>query len=278
MEHGNELCVERKLYLFGIIPVGKGKVHRAFAKVNTFTEEAPTIKKERKIDVELSEYNKKQRKLWEELSPEARDKVLTQVSTKGTNYIKTPKDDIEKALLELDCVEHVEDIMYNLSESERKEEHILAAYNICFCGEYDWLTTVQLWVYHQDGEIVSFGISNDMLPHYVNTKEGLHKVIDAFCNLPFSIAFEKVVFDWESELRKLKMDGTPKDEVEIESILNQKEQEFIDRIGNHRYRVAFLERRVRTFEECMDLLIKLGENLKSFVTTEQNMVQNGEID
>lgn len=120
MEHGNELYVERKLYLFGIIPVGKVKMHRAFPEVNTYTEEEPTIRKERKIDVELSEYNEKQRKLWEELSPEARDKVLTHVSTKGTNYIKTPKDDIEKALLELDCVEHVEDIMHNLQKASEK--------------------------------------------------------------------------------------------------------------------------------------------------------------
>ena len=113
MKHGNEFYVERKLCLFGIIPVGKVKVHRAFAEVNIFTEEEPTIKKEREIDVELSKYNEKQRKLWEELSPEARDKLITLVSTQGTNYIKTPKDDIEKALLDLDCIEYVNDIMYN---------------------------------------------------------------------------------------------------------------------------------------------------------------------
>ena len=45
MEHGNEMYVERKLSLFVIIPVGKVKVHRAFAEVNTFTEEEPAIKK-----------------------------------------------------------------------------------------------------------------------------------------------------------------------------------------------------------------------------------------
>lgn len=74
------------------------------------------------------------------------------------------------------------------------------------------------------------------------------------------------------------MDGDSINDVEVESILNQKEQELMDRIGNYRYRVSFPEYRVRTLDECVDLLIKLGENLKLFVITEQNMVQNGEID
>lgn len=274
MKHGNELYVERKLYLFGIIPVGKVKMHRAFAEVNAYTEEAPTIKKERKIDVELSEYNEKQRKLWEELSPEARDKLLTLASIQGTNYIKTPKDDIEKALLDLDCIEYVDDIMYNISEGQRKEEHLLAAYDICFNGAADWLNIVQLWVYHKNGEVVSYGISNDMIPNFVNSKEGMHKIIDFFCDLPFSITFEKVVFDWESELRELELDGTSIHDVEVENILNQKEKELMDRIGNYRYRVSFPEYRVRTLDECVELFIKLDKSLKEVVT----MKKIGEMD
>ncbi|MGO5472052.1 hypothetical protein [Streptococcus hyointestinalis] len=274
MKHGNEFYVERKLSFFGIIPVGKVKVHRAFAEVNTFTEEEPAIKKEREIDVELSKYNEKQRKLWEELSPEARDKLLTLVSIQGTNYIKTPKDDIEKALLDLDCIEYVNDIMYNISEGQRKEEHLLAAYDICFNGEYDWLTTFQLWIYHKDGEAVSYGISNDMIPNFVNSKEEMHKIIDFFSDLPFSITFEKVVFDWESELRELETDGSSIYDVEVANILSQKEQELVDRIGNYRYRVSFPEYRVRTLDECVDLFIKLDKNLKEVVT----MKKNGEMD
>lgn len=102
----------------------------------------------------------------------------------------------------------------------------------------------------------------------------MHKIIDFFSDLPFSITFEKVVFDWESELRELETDGSSIHNVEVANILSQKEQELVDRIGNYRYRVSFPEYRVRTLDECVDLFIKLDKNLKEVVTVKKN----GEMD
>lgn len=172
--------------------------------------------------------------------------------------------EVESEIRKLEFVEYVEDSLKYLRNKVRDDLSLAASYFVGLERASDWLySEIELSVYYKDWKISHFGISWGQVPVFIKSKSELELFVRVFSELPFSLHFEKVTFDWKKELEELEHSSTPLSPDAITTYLKLKELEQLERTGLYRYRLEMPEYNIRTFGECIVLLGELNKCFKS---------------